>query len=834
MTTVRYNQIPNNPGTLTLFNGLTTVGTLVFAGTYTGSQFQIQSSGGGSSTSITYAASPSTASGTQISAGNDAYSWTNTNGGIWTATGNWTDTTTGKAATAAPGVGDAVVVQDTLLNAKTQIISGSGSAASLAVSTFLTSTVFTGTITVAGGFSVSNGTGVTLSNGAAFSMGNLNAYGQLLITGASATVTGVGGGTEVVGGLTVANGATFAARGLFDLTGGTVGVDSTSIMEVGSAGGAATGAMTIDTGQTASAESNAKIAANLIVNGVMIINAGTISGFGGSIGTITGSGTVEIGRGIGSAKLTLQSADSALLQFYNGFNASPGTLEVQGPLPTGMISGFTVGDSIQMDQTVTNVSFSQTSGTQGTLTLKNGSATVGSLALLGDFTGNAFRLDVAPATGFGTISLVPKSSVTSSGAATGTFDAYRWNGASGGSWSVAANWFDTTTGTIPLTVPGGYTNPVTITGTTAINGNGLAGDLWILGDVLLTGMVTVTWTLTVEPNSGQSDRLMQASNSIIAADFGAVTGTWEVGGASIGLARYWLNLMSGSLLAVGGSLMQTSVLLTSGTGNIIAVDAASVIKIGWTGNAPLGALYLAAETSTMLTGSVYGNVVVNGDLWAPTDGSLFIDMTGNTKSDPYSSTPTISGTGTLRLTKGSTLAIGAADAAAIRFAGPNATLVLATLPTGTISGFAAGDVIQVDQTVTGLSFQQTSGVLTLTNGAATVGTLNLTGNYSGTAFHLDASPGNSAATITLQTLGIAASQPTPIFTATGNGQTISGDGGSDTLRAGGFSGVKFQDLTAFMNNYTVPDFTASDSLGFHRPSPGLRMGGVPWHHIDRL
>src|SRR5207302_10265852 len=113
--------------------------------------------------------------------------------------------------------------------------------------------------------------------------------------------------------------------------------------------------------------------------------------------------------------------------------------------------------------------------------------------------------------------------------------------------------------------------------------------------------------------------------------------------------------------------------------------------------------------------------------------SLFIDMTNGAASDPYATTlPTISGTGTLVLTEGSTLGLGVTDSAAISFAGPNATLVLAALPTATISGFAAGDTIVVDKTVTGLSYTPGtgSGTLTLTNGITTVGQLKLAGTYS--------------------------------------------------------------------------------------------------------
>jgi hypothetical protein len=199
-------------------------------------------------------------------------------------------------------------------------------------------------------------------------------------------------------------------------------------------------------------------------------------------------------------------------------------------------------------------------------------------------------------------------------------------------------------------------------------------------------------------------------------------------------------------------------------------------------------------------------------------------MSGTVASDLYSSAPAISGTGTLSISDGSTLGLGAADSAAIQFAGPNGTLALAKIPTGTIQGFAVGDQIQIDQSVTGLSYQQvtaSTGALTLTNGAATVGTLALAGSF-GNAFHLDVAANGDTAVITLQTLGVAASQPALIqgtvaadlLSATANGQTITGGGGGDTLNGGAFTGIHFKDLTANLNGTLVQNFATSDVFDF--------------------
>ena len=109
----------------------------------------------------------STIGGAQIVSGSDAYSWTNTNGGVWSNAGNWTDATTGRSTTVAPGAGNAVTIQDNPGTGVPQIISGIGATASLAVYS-PGYTVFTGTVAVGGAFWIAyNATGgVALANGA--------------------------------------------------------------------------------------------------------------------------------------------------------------------------------------------------------------------------------------------------------------------------------------------------------------------------------------------------------------------------------------------------------------------------------------------------------------------------------------------------------------------------------------------------------------------------------------------------------------------------------------------------------------------------------------------
>ncbi len=824
VTGLTYMQTGAANGTLTLLSGTTTIGTLNLAGAYTAQQFRVQFSGIGTSSSITYAATPGTGQGGQVSSTADSYAWTNASGGNWNSPGNWTDTTAGGAAVTVPGAGNAVVIQDNPGPATSQIIAGSGAATSLSVYGSASS-VFTGTIAVLRQFYLGTNpsAGIALTGGARFSVGTLADYAALIVSAGSAlTETGLSGGSEIVGSLSVIAASTVKAAGSFDIGGGIVAVDAASVLELGAAGGAATGALTIDNGQAVSLEENGIIEAKLTVNGILAVSNGILEGFGGTAGSIGGSGTVQIGAG----RLTLNATDSAALAFSP---SGVGTLEVRGPLPSGTIGGFAAGDTIQIDQTVTGASFIQTTATTGRLTLTDGAVTVGTLAFAGSFAGGLFQVDPGASSGVATISL--QSAAT--GAATATTssssrDAYTWTGASGGSWSTASNWTDATTNIVAATLPGTL-DPVTINGGNSqymtIGGTGLCASLAVTGLILLTGQVTSAGQLA---QTGQTASLALEAGAKVTAASATLAGIWEVGGGSSATIAGTATVNGGALLALNNGTVQLGGLIGN---DVIAIDASSSIRIGSVTGAAAGALTQAVGATTALTGSIFGNIVANGTLAVAGGGSLFIDMTGGAASDPYETTSSIGGTGTLSITEGATLGLGAIDSALIQFAGPNATLVLSALPTYLIRGFVAGDVIQIDQAVTGLSYTQSApnqGLLTLLNGATTVGVLKLAGSYtSATPFHVDSAPNGATATITLQTLGAAAVQPALIqgtmasdqLTATATGQTLAGLGGNDTLNGVGFASIAFKDLTANMNGDVIQGFTTSDWLDFSDMNP---------------
>ena len=829
-------------GRLTLLNGASMVGTLYLAGVYAAGQFQVQEAASGLSSSIIYTPAPSTLSGNQISGSGDSYSWNNTVGGVWSNSGNWTDTTVGATLSTAPGAGNAVIINDSTGIDAAQVISGNGAAASLSIAG-AANTVLTGTIAVAGQFSVASyGAGssdVGLSNGATLMAGSLNVTSPLQLSGGSLlTVLGSGGGSFVSGSLGVFGGSSVTVVGGSSVVTGTIAVDAASSFEFGGVGGAAAGAVTIDAGQAPTLQGVATIAGRLVVNGNLLVYSGTIGGFAGSVGSISGGGTITIGALGPSGSLTLNASDGAAIAFRpyllgGGVAYASETLALNGPLPTGVISGFIAGDSIILGRTVTGVAYTQTSPGQGNLTLTNGATTVGVLTLSGNYAANLFQLDVAAATGFATISVQSAPSGAGGAAADTGSHAYGWTGGSGGSWGSGGNWIDTTAGVVPGTMPGAL-DPVSIAGSMvagqyiSIGGNGSAASLTISGNVLLTGQISVGGQVQVVAGSGPSGALVLANGAGLTAGGGAtVAGRLQVEGGSSATIAGNATLLGGSLLALGGSTLQAGGLIGNGGGDVIVVDANSSVRIGSPTTAYGGTLSLSPSATAVFSGSIYGSVVANGVFWVNAGGSLMIDMVGTAKSDPYEANPTVSGSGGFFLTEGSTLGLGVGDSAAIQFAGPNATLMLAALPTASISGFVAGDTIQVDQTVTSLVFRQVSGssaTLTLNNGFNYVGTLKLAGNYSAAnnAFHLDSAANGATAVITLQSLQIAPMQPTLIqgtvgsdlLAATANGQTLTGLGGGDTLTGGGFAGVVFKDVTASLSGSTIGGFATSDIVDF--------------------
>ncbi len=408
-------------GTLTLNSGGAALGTLTLSGNYAGYLFQVTPSptygsvitvvqassnvppGGGGGGGGTGTGSPGTGTG---SPGTDAFGWS-ASSGAWSNAANWRDTTNA-GNVAVPGAANAVTLNGP--SAANQTITGPGASASLAI---------LGNNTLSGAFTTGQ-----LSVGSASAPGALTLAPGTTLAARSATLLfgplqESGAGTRLsvtdlltLGGertnraffpantLNLTTGAAVQAGGLVlapSLGGNGISVDSASSLEVGTAGGAAAGMITIDAGRTL-------IGAGTLTASAGVLNQGTISAQGGALeigSAVSGGGQLAIGAG-------------ATLYLSNGVTSQPvsfagagGTLELTltgaGELTgSGLVSGFAAGDTIYVASgaPITGVSYRPGDNGLGALALANGGATLGTLNLAGTFTGYHFQVGAHAGYGF--------------------------------------------------------------------------------------------------------------------------------------------------------------------------------------------------------------------------------------------------------------------------------------------------------------------------------------------------------------------------------------------------------------------------------------------------
>ena len=152
------------------------------------------------------------------------------------------------------------------------------------------------------------------------------------------------------------------------------------MLEIGTAGGAATGSLTIDSGITVTGSNGGYFEAPSIVdNGVIDVTGGSFSLYG----NLTGSGAVDIESG---ASLTLTGVGTASANTV-AFTGTGDTLTLgsstlnASAVFTPAISGFNSSDVIDVQGTATGANYSN-----GVLTLTSGTSTVAQFTLNGDFT----------------------------------------------------------------------------------------------------------------------------------------------------------------------------------------------------------------------------------------------------------------------------------------------------------------------------------------------------------------------------------------------------------------------------------------------------------------
>ena len=248
-----------------------------------------------------------------------------------------------------------------------------------------------------------------------------------------------------------------------------------------------------------------------------------------------------------------------------------------------MITGFIAGDSIIVDLNVTGASFKQTTNTQGTLTLTNGAAIVGTLTLNGNYATSLFQVDVAGQTGVAQYRCRPRPFQPGPRRPVRPVI------------FIAGPALPAEAGAVPPTgrtrppaprpprcraLPTSPRSPATRTrrihhGRRQRRCGGSHHD----GDVLLTGLVNVAGLLHVSPGSSPAGILALEAGAMLTAGVGAqIFGTLEVGGGSSAVIGGTAALSGGSLLVLDGSTVQVGVLVGNGDANVIAVDSSSVAE----------------------------------------------------------------------------------------------------------------------------------------------------------------------------------------------------------------------------------------------------------------
>ena len=402
----------------------------------------------------------------------DSYSWTTVGSGNWNSASNWFDLTTGLAAVVAPGAADTGLIDGPGAGAIS--VAGPAGALDLTVNygvtlagdftlgsftvanppftinpippsttsdITLTGDVVVTTVTVGalhlepGVYTeVLNAGVVDVDAGATLAAGSVGiAAGDLRVDGGALRISGVLNlGTVVLvpgpptlpiasGSLDVSNHAS-VQLGALAITDGSVSLDPTSILEIGTAGTATAGTITVDPGAQIFASSllrsvgTATISGPVLNNGDFIFlttsalsdvvnngslefdgtalssstNNGTITADGGTLTTIGGTGHIDvpdsltIGPGVGG---TVDLRSNATLEIALGAGS---------PIDTGdtpPISGFANGSSIILQSVnADSVHYTQTATGIGTLTLDSGGTSVASIALLGSYSSGEFAL----------------------------------------------------------------------------------------------------------------------------------------------------------------------------------------------------------------------------------------------------------------------------------------------------------------------------------------------------------------------------------------------------------------------------------------------------------
>jgi hypothetical protein len=730
--------------TLTLYYETQAVARLFVAGDYTKDKFLVVPDGEiGSDIEVTGNGGGGGGGG---QGNTDLLAWTTPGSGGWGKASYWTDVTLNKPAKNPPGTENPVQVAGPT-DGTYQFIGGPGTAAS-ALFTGDTSlgeaysfgTLTVGTESVAGALALTNqGTTSMAVSGPAFITN-----GTVALTGATSTLTvggtlSLGGGAQGQGSavtlLSAENQASVQVGGL-TLGGGNgniVVTDSTAWIEIGTAGGAAGGAVTVDPGMTVAGNGSLNADASVIDNGTITALGGTLA-----VGNVRGRGTLAVGV---ESVLQLTGTEASPISFAGGASTLllAGTVET----PAGIISGFAPGDAIVTGTSpVTMVAYAPGNGGIGTLTMYYDNIVAGTLLLAGNYAGDVFT--VVP-DGAGAAIGVQQSSGASGG--TVTPDDYLWTGAIDSDWNNADNWIDETANQNPANIAPGLNNIDTVQGGAGDNmltlvGPANAATLTLLGNVALT-LVYDIGLLQVGETGNAGALSLGSTAAVVAADI-AVIGSLAASGGLLSVAQtLTLGGASGQgvLTAANSSELDLGALVLAGSASAVAVIGTATIEVGTAGNAASGAVTIDAGALATGAGAlnVTGQIIDNGTL-AASGGTLSVGA--------------VSGTGTLEIGVAASLALEGASAAGVTidFAGPGSLIIAqASMPASAVADFNSGDTILVPlDTITDVEYAPTGpgiGTLTLYSGTQAEGFLTFLGIGAGDSFSVAKLGGETAITV---------------------------------------------------------------------------------------
>ncbi len=547
------------------------------------------------------------------------------------------------------------------------------------------------------------------------------------------TIEAAGGGKVVI-----ANGV--ANSGTLNVA------DNSSSIEIGSAGGSVSGAITVDSGVSLTATGTFIGTVNGIVDkGTIAVAAGgTLTLQSSNSGALfQGSGTVDIGSGsdliinagiagvnlsgptiafagTGESVLTL---DSAAITAARSSNDSP------------TVTGLNGNDAFFIQGTVTNATYSSTTGVLTVAVGGNNSAiNIGTGYGSDTFFTQAVTIGSTAYTEVG----INETGLTGGSPGTST-DNYLWVGPLNGSWGDTANWKDTTTGLTPTSNPGAGTN-VTFGASSALLSAGLAPTLVLLGSEFNLGSVTIVQSTELEGGGFISTNTL----TVAAGQTVGVRGSSEI--AVLGTAND-ATFGAGSFLTVADS--SSSVIFGSNAGN--TGGAITVVT---------GASVTASSTFTAPNG-----IINNGTITASTGGTLVMNGA-------------VSGDGTFTIDHGATLKFenSVASGATITFADSTATLDLI----GSVSGVSVDPSITNGGTINITSLVELQGGAGITGGALSIA--------SGATLDADTSSGTDTLSgVTVSNSGILQADPA------GGTDTLALSGGTvvtgGTIKEAGTSGI---------------------------------------------